>query len=82
MDAKACKRKGGTWNGEKKICIDTTENARYWTMELDKRNKADLLKWIKNDELEGLVDEKMGGIIAYIGRQHVGQIITKLNRIV
>lgn len=37
-------------------------------------------KWIASDEMEGLVDEKAGGIIGYIHRDHIGRIIKILNK--
>ena len=52
---------------------------RYWSMELDKLNKDDLQKWIKDDELEAIVDEDAGGIIGYINRDHIESLIRKLN---
>ena len=56
------------------------ENSRYWSMDLDKLNKKDLQSWLEDDELEAIVDENAGEIIGYVNKDHVKQVITKLNK--
>lgn len=47
--------------------------------DLDEDNIKDVLKWVANDELWALIDEKEGGIIGYINHGHIKRITDILN---
>lgn len=42
-------------------------------------NLPDLEKWVKEDKMEALIDEEMGGIIGYINQDHIDRITAILN---
>lgn len=44
-----------------------SEDDRFWVLDFDERDHlADLVKSAKNGELECLVDDNEGGIVAYV----------------
>ncbi len=43
---------------------------QFWELELDEKNENDLQKWIRENNLVGLVDEELGGIIGYTVYAH------------
>jgi len=49
--------------------------SKFFTIELDEDNKTDLQKWINDDKLIGLADDKAGGIIGYISRDHIEKLL-------
>lgn len=51
---------------------------RYWTMELEECNEKDLIKSIEEKNLTAIVDEKDGGIIAYVLNPFVKEVMKKL----
>lgn len=51
----------------------------YYSQDLDKGNKTDAVDWLNNEELHALVSEEHGGIIGYIHKDHIEDIITVLN---
>jgi hypothetical protein len=53
--------------------------AEFTSQDLDEDNTKDLLKWVGNDELWGLIDEEQGGIIGYIHHSHMERITNLLN---
>ena len=57
-----------------------SKEQRYWYMELEEQNKKDLLKWLNEDKLIALVDEKEGGIIGYINPLFIDKITKILNK--
>ena len=56
------------------------EDDRFWELELDDKNIKDLLQWVIDNSLVGLVDEEAGGIVGYISRDHIKGVLTKLNK--
>ena len=58
--------------------VETEE--RFWTLDLFDEHKIDLQKWINDDGLIALVDEESGGIIGYIGRDHISMIMKSLSK--
>jgi hypothetical protein len=52
----------------------------FTCQDLDEFNYKDLEKWIKENVLWGLIDEKAGGIIGYIHHEHMNKISNKLNK--
>lgn len=46
---------------------------------MDDANRNDLLRWVADDALVGLVDESCGGIIGYVHRDHADRIAALLN---
>ena len=38
-----------------------------------------LQKWVDNDELVGIVDEEIGGVVAYVHRDWAERVIDRLN---
>ena len=38
------------------------------------------MKWLDDDQLEGLIDEEAGGIIGYINHYHVDKLLRLLNK--
>ena len=57
-----------------------TKEDRFWELEIDINNKKDLQKWINENSLVAIVDERAGGIIAYSNRMHNKEIIKILNK--
>lgn len=58
----------------------TKQDPRFSGMDLDEEtNIPDLKKWVKERQLEGLVDEEHGGIIGYINRAHIQSLVERLN---
>jgi len=55
---------------------------RFYYQDIDEEdNKPDLQNWVNNDELFALVDENKGGIIGYINKEHITEIVDLLNKI-
>lgn len=54
-------------------------DVRFWDLDLTEAERKAGIKWFKEEELVGLVDEKQGGIIGYIHPKHIKKIIKKLN---
>lgn len=57
------------------------DKLRFWTMELDDDNYRNLQEWVGEKCMEGLVDEESGGIIGYVNRNCIKDIIPFLNTI-
>lgn len=58
------------------------EEPRFDYMDLDEEtNIPDLQNWVDNRELVGLIDETKGGIIGYINKAHIEDIIVLLNNL-
>lgn len=47
---------------------------------LGEGNIEDAKNWLNNDEVVGLVDENLGGIIGYINLKHIYRILELLNK--
>lgn len=60
---------------------DNIPEPNFNYQDLDEDNKNDLLKWVADDELMGLIDEEKGGIIGYINHKHVNRIAEMLNEL-
>lgn len=56
------------------------EEANFSYQDLDEDNVNDLQKWVGNNDLWGLIDEKEGGIIGYINHGHIDRIAGILNQ--
>ena len=54
---------------------------RFWDLELTDENYKDLQNWVTKEKMVGLVDENMGGIIGYINRSQVKEILKLLNEV-
>ena len=57
----------------------TEKEYRFWDVELSDGTQMDAKDWIEENQMIGLVDEKKGGIIGYINREHAERIIKQLN---
>ena len=56
--------------------------ARYWWMDLEwALNVADLLRAVADGRLTGLVDERAGGIVAYVMTGHERELVGRLNNV-
>ena len=54
---------------------------RFWSIRnMDERHIKDAQKWLDEENLVALVDEKKGGIIGYINRTHIDEILPILNK--
>jgi hypothetical protein len=52
---------------------------QFWDLDLTDLEIKAGIKWFKNKELVGLVDEKSGGVIGYIHSAHIKRILRKVN---
>lgn len=55
------------------------EEPNFTYQDLDEDNIKDMMKWVGNSELWGLIDGEQGGIIGYINHQHIDRIAGLLN---
>lgn len=58
--------------------LDIDEDAVY-SMDLDKTNHLDLIHWLFEDKLVGIVSEDDGGIIAYCHYDFADSIVKAMN---
>jgi hypothetical protein len=62
------------------VYINEVES-RYTAMNLDREvNIPDLIRTAVNDKLVGIVDEKLGGIVAYVIKAHEQRLLESLNK--
>ena len=52
---------------------------RFTSQDLDEQNQADLQKWINEDVLHAIIDERLCGIIGYVHHKHIDRVVEALN---